>query len=130
MLVLRTSSDRVSNSVSVWVESHAFDDQMSNTSPEAAIAELKSSLMGISDEQAAATFARVGLNKLLEDGDIRWYVFLWRAFLHPFNVLLLALAIVNIVVAQAYTAFGILWYIRSGVYCSVYCSANPMDVGC
>lgn len=55
---------------------------------------LHTSLCGLSASAAASRASVFGANSIDSDGGETWYRQLFRSFLHPFNVLLLALAII------------------------------------
>jgi Mg2+-importing ATPase len=60
------------------------------------LAALGSDHEGLTDEQAQAIRERVGLNQVVAERPLHWWVTLWRCYRNPFNILLTALVSVSL----------------------------------
>ncbi|KAI9206799.1 Mg transport ATPase [Polychytrium aggregatum] len=69
--------------------------------PETALVAIGSSTQGLTSNEAAERLAKHGKNTLSAFKPVRWWTLLWNSIAHPFNILLLFLAISNLAIPPA-----------------------------
>ncbi|MCL1961470.1 MAG: magnesium-translocating P-type ATPase [Desulfovibrionaceae bacterium] len=74
---------------------------------DALLGQLDSRPDGLSQAQAEAVRARVGLNEIEQEKPLPWWMHLWLSFRNPFNLLLTLLAVISFVTDDMQAAFVI-----------------------
>ncbi|RKO85829.1 hypothetical protein BDK51DRAFT_32116 [Blyttiomyces helicus] len=78
-----------------------FLEEVAAAAQDDALGMLHSHLKGLTDDDAMSRLARCGLNQLSCFKAVRWYEVLFGACVHPFNFLLLILALADVAIPPA-----------------------------